>query len=98
MNAITKLRQAVVSARGLHKTHAARAAAVHALRGVDLDIHRGLVTVLRGPSGSGKTTLLSVIGCILRPDSGSLRINGRDMLGLSQAALSDLRRTAIGFV
>jgi putative ABC transport system ATP-binding protein len=53
---------------------------------------------LVGPSGSGKTTLLSVLGCILRPDEGSVQILGRDVSKMSSAELTDFRRRHLGFV
>lgn len=88
----------VIIARSLTKTYASGEAGVPALRGVSLDIRRGEVTLLRGPSGSGKTTLLSVFGCILSPDSGSLRIGTRSVLGLPEQELAQVRLNQIGFV
>lgn len=69
-----------------------------ALRGVDLTVEPGEFMALAGPSGSGKTTLLNLIGALDRPTSGTLRIDGRDIGGLSEKELSDLRRDRIGFV
>lgn len=88
----------VIIARALTKTYASGGADVPALRGVNLDIRRGEVTLLRGPSGSGKTTLLSIFGCILSPDSGSLRVGARNVLGLSERELAAVRLEQIGFV
>ena len=88
----------IIIARALTKTYASGAGGVAALRGVNLDIHRGQVTLLRGPSGSGKTTLLSIFGCILSPDSGSLRIGTRNVLGLGERELASVRLEQIGFV
>ena len=68
-----------ISVRNLTKVFESGEAAVHAVNGVDLDIHGGEVAMLMGPSGSGKTTLLSMIGCILRPTSGSVRIQGKEI-------------------
>jgi putative ABC transport system ATP-binding protein len=92
------LEHPVIIARSLAKTYASGGAGVPALRSVSLDIRRGQVSLLRGPSGSGKTTLLSVFGCILSPDSGSLRIGGRSVLGLSERELAAVRLEQIGFV
>ena len=69
-----------------------------ALRGVDLDAHPGELLLLMGPSGSGKTTLLSIMGCILTATSGSVRVAGREVVGLSEKQLPALRLENIGFV
>ncbi len=60
--------------------------------GVDLDIARGKITAIMGPSGTGKTTLLRLIGGQLRPDSGSIHLDGRDIPRLSRADLFAVRR------
>ena len=69
-----------------------------ALRGVDMDVDPGEMVLLMGPSGSGKTTLLSVMGCILRASSGSVRIAGTDVTKLSEKQLPPMRLKHIGFV
>jgi putative ABC transport system ATP-binding protein len=71
---------------------------VPALRGVDLEVGYGEVVMLAGPSGSGKTTLLSIVGCILSPSSGSVRLAGEEVFGLSQKELPRIRLERIGFV
>lgn len=71
---------------------------VRALKGVDLTIHAGELTLLMGPSGSGKTTLLSILGCILTPTSGIVKIAGEKTNGLSPEQLADVRRRHIGFI
>ena len=87
-----------VSVRNLRKSYGSGAAAVHALDGVDLDVPFGSMAMLVGPSGSGKTTLVSVMGCILRPTSGSVKICGRETAGLSEKQLPAIRLAHIGFV
>src|SRR3954447_26657413 len=87
-----------ISVKDLTKVYASGKAAVHAINGVDLDIHAGEVTMLMGPSGSGKTTLLSIMGCILTPSSGSLRIQDRELTALRAAELPRIRLSSIGFV
>ncbi len=69
-----------------------------ALNGIDLTIAAGQVTVLFGPSGSGKTTLLTVLGCLARPTSGRVRLNGRDISGLPERFLTGIRRRTFGFI
>jgi putative ABC transport system ATP-binding protein len=70
----------------------------HALRGVDLAIENGEFTAIVGPSGSGKTTMLQLMGCLDRPTSGSVRINGQDVTQLKPNQRADLRKGTIGFV
>jgi putative ABC transport system ATP-binding protein len=71
---------------------------VQALRGVSLSLAGGEVVLLMGPSGSGKTTLLSVLGCMLMPSTGTIRVCGRSTAGLPPEELARLRRDHIGFV
>jgi putative ABC transport system ATP-binding protein len=71
---------------------------VRALDGVSLRVDRGEMVAIVGPSGSGKSTLLNVVGALDRPTSGSVRVDGRAVDGLSDAELSALRGRAIGFV
>lgn len=77
--------------------HQGRPNEVAAVRGVDLTIAPG-ITVLKGPSGSGKTTLLTLIGCLARPTSGRVRLNGEIISGLPEKFLNDVRRKTFGFV
>ena len=62
----------VVMCKGVTKTYQKEAVPVHALRGVDFEVHPGEFVSLSGPSGSGKSTLLNIIGGLDRPDSGSV--------------------------
>jgi putative ABC transport system ATP-binding protein len=88
----------IVQVRDLTKTYESGAAAARALDGVNLDVNAGEVMLLMGPSGSGKTTLISIMGCILRATSGSVRINGREITGLKERRLPAVRLRNIGFV
>jgi len=90
-------RQAL-SLSGVGVVYGSGPAAVRALDGVDLDVRRGEVLALMGPSGSGKTTILMVMGCLLRPTRGEVRVLGRDTAVLGQAKLAQLRLAHIGFV
>jgi len=71
---------------------------VEALRGIDLDLPVGRFAVLLGPSGSGKTTLLNLTGGLDVPSEGSLRVCGHELSGMSEARLTEFRRTTVGFV
>jgi putative ABC transport system ATP-binding protein len=88
----------IVQVRELTKIYESGAAAARALDGVDLDVHAGEVMLLMGPSGSGKTTLISIMGCILRASSGSVRINGQEITRLKEKHLPQVRLRNIGFV
>ena len=68
------------------------------LRGVSLAIPCGQTTFLTGPSGSGKSTLLSILGCLLTPDHGSVRVLNQEIAGLTAAQLTALRRRCLSFV
>ncbi|KAK1181414.1 ABC transporter ATP-binding protein [Streptomyces sp. NBS 14/10] len=85
-------------ARAVHKSFALRDHRVDVLRGADLCPASGRITALIGHSGSGKTTLLQILGLLLPPDSGSVRIEERDAWQLSDNERADLRRRRIGFV
>ena len=74
------------------------AGTVQALKGVTLTLAGGELTVVMGPSGSGKTTLLSILGCILTPTTGTVRVRGCATSGLKAEELAKLRREHIGFV
>ncbi|MDP3075424.1 ABC transporter ATP-binding protein [Bradyrhizobium sp.] len=74
------------------------AAKVAALKGVSLTLNGGELTLLMGPSGSGKTTLLSILGCMLTPTAGTVRVCGHSTTGADPEDLALLRREHIGFV
>ena len=74
------------------------AARVAALKGVSLTLRGGELTLLMGPSGSGKTTLLSILGCMLTPNEGSVRVRGNPTDGAGPEELALLRREHVGFV
>jgi putative ABC transport system ATP-binding protein len=71
---------------------------VMALKGVSLELVPGELTLLMGPSGSGKTTLLSILGCIMKPTSGTIHMAGMSVEGLSAEELANVRRDHIGFI
>ena len=73
--------EAILDAVDVVKFLGAGAGRVEALRGVSLTVTGGELTLLMGPSGSGKTTLLSILGCMLTPTSGTVRVAGRSTEG-----------------
>jgi len=95
MNAAT---QRAVEVQGLRKVYGSGAVAFEALKEVDFHADKGEFVMLSGPSGSGKTTLLSILGCVLRPTDGHVRLFGRDIAGAREDDLPALRLGLIGFV
>jgi len=89
---------AVIEAVDVAKALGSGVAQVHALKGVSLALKGGELVLLMGPSGSGKTTLLSVLGCILTPTSGMVRVHGRSIEGASPETLAKTRRDHVGFI
>ena len=88
----------VFHARGLTKTYTMGEVAVHALRGVDLDLYAGEFVVLLGASGSGKSTLLNILGGLDAPSSGQVVCQGHELTGADDDALTRFRRASVGFV
>jgi len=88
----------VLRARGLTRTYGSGAAAVRALRAVDLDVAAGEFVVLLGPSGSGKSTLLNLLGGLDVPTSGELAFEGQALERAGDDALTTYRREHVGFV
>lgn len=84
----------IIEMRGITK----RFGQLEVLKGIDLNIDKGEVVSIVGPSGAGKTTLLQIMGTLYRPDSGSVSINGEDVLRLKGNALSRFRNRHLGFV
>jgi putative ABC transport system ATP-binding protein len=88
----------VMEAAGVVKDLGMGVAQTRALKGVDLALKGGELTLLMGPSGSGKTTLLSILGCMLTPTEGTVRVRGDSIAGKDPEELAKLRRENIGFV
>ena len=88
----------MIEIRGLKKIYHTGEVEVHALRGVDLSVGRGEFVAVAGPSGSGKSTLFNILGGLTPPTSGSIHIDGRDLLGMTEAERTELRKTGVGFV
>jgi putative ABC transport system ATP-binding protein len=90
--------EAVIEVIEVAKILGSGAGQVQALKGVSLSLRGGELALLMGPSGSGKTTLLSVLGCMLKPTSGTVRVQGHSTEGASPDELAKLRRDNVGFV
>ena len=88
----------ILVARDLTKVYRRGASEVRAVDGVSLSVEAGELLAIMGRSGSGKTTLLDLLGCLLRPTSGELEIDGRGVIGASDRELAAIRRERIGFV
>jgi putative ABC transport system ATP-binding protein len=89
---------ALIELDDVRKTHRMGEREVHALAGVSLRVARGDYVAVMGASGSGKTTLLHLIGCLDRPTSGSVCLDGTNLADLGDDELSSLRSRRIGFV
>jgi putative ABC transport system ATP-binding protein len=89
---------AVVQLQDIHKVYDSGEVAVHAVRGVSLNIERGEFLAIMGASGSGKSTLMNLIGCLDRPTKGIYRLDDIDVAGLGRDELADLRNHKLGFV
>jgi putative ABC transport system ATP-binding protein len=98
MTTTAQTRTTLIALDGIGKRYGSGAAAVDALRDIDLEIARGELVVLLGPSGSGKTTLLNVIGGIEPPTSGHVTVAGVDLTNLDDDARTAYRRDDVGFV
>jgi putative ABC transport system ATP-binding protein len=88
----------MIEIRDLTKTYRTGEIDVHALRGVSLSVARGEFLSVVGPSGSGKSTLFNILGGLTPPTSGTIHIDGRDLLKMSDTERTDLRKKTVGFV
>src|SRR5271169_3864910 len=87
-----------LEARNVSKTYQRGSIAVPAVRSVSMTVDQGQIVLVMGPSGSGKTTLLSILGCILRPTSGSIYLDGTAISELPESRLPVIRRSCFSFV
>ena len=87
-----------IEVRDLTKIYRVGEVEVHALRGVNAKIERGEFVAVVGPSGSGKSTLFHILGGLTPPTSGTVLIDGRDLVQMSEADRTRLRKTTVGFV
>ncbi len=88
----------IIETRDLKKIYRVGDVDVAALRGVNLSVKRGEFVSIIGPSGSGKSTLFHILGGLTPPTSGSIHIDGQDLLAMSEAGRTALRKRTVGFV
>jgi len=93
-----KEKGSILALRHVSKVYGSGRTAVRASDHVNLRVNAGEIVLIMGPSGSGKTTLLSMAGLLLRPTEGYIRVNGRDVAGLSRSQMAALRLRSLGFV
>lgn len=91
-------REVIFRAKGVTKVYHMGDVQVHALRGIDLQLHEGEFVVMLGPSGSGKSTLLNILGGLDVPSAGEVCYHGQDLSHASDAQLTQFRREHVGFV
>ena len=92
------VREVVFQVRGLAKIYRMGEVAVHALRGLDMELYSGELVVLLGPSGSGKSTLLNILGGLDTATHGFVSYRGRDLTKAGERELTEYRRFHVGFV
>ena len=90
--------QVILKLVELKKDYSEGEITVHVLKGINMEIEKSEFTAIAGPSGSGKTTLLNLVGCLDKPTSGKIFLDGVDMSKYSKKELADIRRQKIGFV
>src|SRR5262245_6544956 len=87
-----------IVARDLTKTYSLGDSLIGALQGISLEVERGEYLAVTGHSGSGKSTFMNLVGALDTPTSGSLKIEGRELGGLSSDELAQYRNEMVGFV
>ncbi len=89
---------AIIEVENAVKTYQIGEVETHAINGVTVSFDSGEFAALVGPSGSGKTTMLQLMGCLDKPNSGSVKVNGQDVTQLKSNQRADIRREMIGFI
>ena len=90
--------ETILSMRGIVKQYRMGDEIQTVLRGIDLDVKQGEFVAVLGPSGSGKSTLMNIIGCLDTPNEGTYTLHGRDVQGLDESELAQVRSREIGFI
>lgn len=90
--------EALIQVRDMYKIYNPGENEVRALDGISLDVHKGEFVAIIGQSGSGKSTLMNMLGCLDVPTTGTYELNGKDVAGLSDNELSEVRNNYIGFI
>ena len=88
----------IIELKGVWKTYWMGDNAVHALRGVDLEVHKGEFLAIMGPSGSGKSTCMNMVGALDIPTKGKVYLEGKDISKMSESKLAQIRGRTIGFI
>lgn len=91
-------KKAIIELRKVWKTYKMGDNNVHALQGIDLDIHEGEFIAIQGPSGSGKSTAMNLVGCLDVPTKGEIYLAGQNISKLSESDLAQIRGRKIGFI
>jgi len=91
-------KKAIIELRKVWKTYKMGDNNVHALQGIDLDIHEGEFVAIQGPSGSGKSTAMNLVGCLDIPSRGEIYLAGQNISKLSESDLAQIRGRKIGFI
>lgn len=87
-----------LEANDIHMSFTDGRQTVEVLHGITFALRRGEIVALEGPSGSGKTTLLSILGCLLKPTAGEVKVGGRRVDPRCESQLTEVRRRSVGFV
>jgi len=88
----------IIHMAGIRKVYDTGKVKVEALKGVDLEIHKGELVAIVGPSGSGKSTLMNLLGCLDTPSEGEYKLGGENVAGVTRDQLAEIRNRRVGFV
>jgi putative ABC transport system ATP-binding protein len=88
----------IIHMAGIRKVYDTGKVKVEALKGVDLEIHKGEMVAIVGPSGSGKSTLMNLLGCLDTPSEGEYVLGGENVAGVTRDQLAEIRNRRVGFV
>jgi putative ABC transport system ATP-binding protein len=88
----------IIRMAGIKKIYDTGKVKVEALKGIDLEIHKGEMVAIVGPSGSGKSTLMNLVGCLDTPSEGEYQLAGENVAGVTRDQLAEIRNRRVGFV